>query len=135
VIAHESTSGIDLRDAHGCTVSANTFTIVQKNALIIGPASGRITVTGNNFSDSAIGEGKVMREPNDIAASGLTLNGASDVAISGNVFSSVTPKALSIDGATRRVVFADNVLADVKSDHTQLRDSVVADNLESAPAN
>jgi hypothetical protein len=135
VIAHETSGGIDLRDAHGCTVSANTFTIVQKNALLIGPASSRITVTGNNFSDSAIGGGKVSREANDIAATGLVLNGATDVAISGNVFSGVTPKALTITSdATRRILFGDNVLADVKSDHARLRDSVVTDNLESAPA-
>ncbi len=55
VIAHEFTDGIDLRDAHGCAVSANTFTIVKRHALVIGPESGRITVTGNNFSDSTIG--------------------------------------------------------------------------------
>ena len=37
VIAHETSGGIDLRDAHGCTVSANTFTIVKKNALVDRP--------------------------------------------------------------------------------------------------
>ena len=47
--------GIDLRGAHGCSVSANTFTIMKKNALLIGPNSGRITVTVNNFCDSYIG--------------------------------------------------------------------------------
>lgn len=46
VIAHEVAGGIDLRDAHGCAVSANTFTIVKKDAVRIGPASGRITVCG-----------------------------------------------------------------------------------------
>jgi hypothetical protein len=77
----------------------------------------------------------VKREANDIAASGLTLSGASDVAISGNVFSGVTPKALTLaSDATRRVLFADNVLADVKSDHSRLRESVVTGNLESASA-
>ena len=29
VIAHDSAGGIDLRDAHGCAVSANTFTIMK----------------------------------------------------------------------------------------------------------
>jgi hypothetical protein len=55
VIAHESGGGVDLRDAWGCTVSANTFTIVAQRALVIGPNSGRITITGNNFSNSHIG--------------------------------------------------------------------------------
>src|SRR4029453_6062750 len=48
VIAHEVQGGIDLVDAHGCTVSANTFTIVKENALRIGPAPGGSTVTGKN---------------------------------------------------------------------------------------
>jgi parallel beta-helix repeat protein len=33
VIAHNASGGIDLRDAHGCAVSANTFTIMGKDAL------------------------------------------------------------------------------------------------------
>ena len=61
VIAHEVNGGIDLRDAHGCSVSANTFTIVKKDAVRVGPASGRITVSGNNFSDSYIGDEKIKR--------------------------------------------------------------------------
>src|SRR4029078_6072693 len=89
VIAHETSGGIDLRDAHGCTVSANTFTIVKKNALLIGPASSRITVTGNNFSDSFIGDGTFKREAADLDASGIILSGTSDVGVSGNLVSGV----------------------------------------------
>ncbi|MEE2937315.1 MAG: right-handed parallel beta-helix repeat-containing protein [Planctomycetota bacterium] len=55
VIAHEFSGGIDLRDAHGCAVSANTFTIVKKAALAIRGPSASITVSGNNFSDTWIG--------------------------------------------------------------------------------
>jgi hypothetical protein len=131
VIAHEVEGGIDLRDAHGCAVSANTFTIVKKNALAIGPASSRITVTGNNFSDSFIGEGKIKREKVDSAATGLTLAGTSDIAISGNLFSGLRPKALAVDGEpSRRVLFADNIITESASDHALLRDSSVKDNLE-----
>jgi hypothetical protein len=134
VIAHESSGGIELRDAHGCTVSANTFTIVQKNALVIGPASGRITVTGNNFSDSFIGQGAVKRDRDDLAASGLTLEGTSDIAIAGNLFSGVGPKAVALKGeASRRILFAGNVLTHVASEHAQLRDSMVHENIESPP--
>ncbi len=132
VIAHDESGGIDLRDAHGCTVSANTFTIMGGHALAIGPSSGRITVTGNNFSDSYIGDGKVKRGTSDLKAGGMIIVGTSDVAITGNVFSGVKPKALAVEGqASRRVVFSNNVLTDVESDHTKLdNSSLVNDNLE-----
>ncbi|MGH9173465.1 MAG: right-handed parallel beta-helix repeat-containing protein, partial [Vicinamibacterales bacterium] len=55
VIAHNAAGGFDLRDAHGCAVSGNTFTIMGRSALVIGAKSGRITVSGNNFSNSFIG--------------------------------------------------------------------------------
>ena len=133
VIAHDASGGIDLRDAHGCTVSANTFTIVGKDAVRIGPNSGRITVTGNNFSDSYIGEGKVKRGTSDLAAAGMALNGTSDVAVVGNLFSGVRPKALTAKGqASKRILFADNVLTDVVSDHKRLDASLVTSNLEPA---
>ncbi len=132
VIAHDESGGIDLRDAHGCTVSANTFTIMGGHALAIGPNSGRITVTGNNFSDSYIGGDKVKRGTSDLKAGGMIIVGTSDVAISGNVFSGVKPKALAVEGETsRRIVFSNNVLTDVESDHTKLdNSSLVNDNLE-----
>ncbi len=131
VIAHNSSGGIDLRDAHGCTVSANTFTISGRDALVIGPNSGRITVTGNNFSDSYLGEGKTKRGTNDLMAAGMVLNGTSDVTVVGNLFSSVRPKALTIEGKpSKRVLFADNVLTDVDSDHNKLDTSLVKDNLQ-----
>jgi len=131
VIAHNGSGGIDLRDAHGCSVSANTFTIMKRNALVIGANSGRITVTGNNFSDSYIGQDKVKRAADDQAAAGMILNGTSDVTIVGNLFSSVRPKALTVEGKQNsRVLFTDNVLTDVASDHHKLNASLVKDNLE-----
>lgn len=134
VIAHNESGGIELRDAHGCAVSANTFTIMGGSALTIGPGSGRITVTGNNFSDSYIGDGKVKRGVNDREAGGMVICNTSDVTISGNLFSSVRPKALAVEGeASRRILFSDNVLADVQSDHEKLDASSLAkDNLEPA---
>jgi parallel beta-helix repeat protein len=131
IIAHDG-GGIDLRDAHGCTVSANTFTIMAADALRIGPDSGRITVTGNNFSNSYIGEGKVRRGTNDMKAAGMTLVGTSNVTISGNLFANVEPKAVAVDGkASRKVLFANNVLVGVKSDHEKLQDSKIENVLES----
>jgi len=131
VIAHNATGGIDLRDAHGCTVSANTFTIVKQNAVRIGPASGRITVCGNNFSDSYIGGGQIKRAENDREASGLVLAGTSDIAVVGNLFSSVGPRALSMEGEPSvRVLFSNNLLRDVSSDHDRLPEAWVQGNLQ-----
>jgi len=131
VIAHNVTGGIDLRDAHGCAVSANTLTIVKKHALRIGPNSGRITVCGNNFSDSYIGQDKVKRLPDDTGAAGLTLEGAADVAVVGNLFSSVAPKALATEGRpSLRVLFGNNVLRDTASDVEKCENSLVENNLE-----
>jgi hypothetical protein len=130
VIAHEVQGGIDLRDAHGCAISANTFTIVKKNAVRIGPGSGRITVSANNFSDSFIGDEKIKRTANDSAAAGLILDGTQDIAVVGNLFSSLEPKALAVEGqAVSGVLFTDNVLVDAAADSDKLRDSVVKDNL------
>jgi hypothetical protein len=131
VIAHNSTGGIDLRDAHGCAVSANAFTIMGKDALSIGPRSGRITVTGNNFSDSYIGDDKLKRAENDRVAGGMVLNDTSEITVVGNLFSSVRPKAITVKGQSSKcVLFADNVLADTAGDQEKLDASLVKDNLE-----
>jgi len=131
VIAHDASGGIALRDAHGCTVSANAFTIMGKDALNIGPASGRITVTGNNFSNSYIGADEVKRQANDLAAGGMVLNGTSGIAVTGNLFSGLRPNALSLEGrASRHVLFSDNVLVDTAGDHKKLEASLVKNNLE-----
>ena len=132
VIAHNTAGGMDLRDAHGCTVSANAFTISGGDALAIGPRSGRITVTGNNFSDSYIGNDNIKRAVSDRAAGGMALSGTSDITVVGNLFSSVRPKALTVKGKpSDKVLFADNVLVDVDSDHKKLESSLVEDNLQS----
>ena len=133
VIAHNG-AGIDLRDAHGCSVSANTLTIMKTDALRIGPNSGRITVTGNNVSNSYIGEVTIKRRADDLAAAGITLDGASELAIVGNSFASVRPHAIELtDNPSKRVVFSSNVLTDVSSDHDRLKDSVITDLLISQP--
>jgi len=131
VIAHDASGGIALRDAHGCAVSANAFTIMGSDALNIGPKSGRITVTGNNFSNSYIGEDKIKRSVNDLAAGGVVLDGTSGITVVGNLFSGLRPKALAVEGKpSTNVVFTDNVLIDVSSDHKKLDGSLVKDNLE-----
>ena len=130
VIAHNGSGGVDLRDAHGCAVSANTFTIMGKNALIIGPKSGRITVSSNNFSDSYIGKDKVKRAEDDLNAGGIVFEGTTDICVVGNLFSSVRPKALVLKGkSSERVNFSGNVITDAQSDQGNLKKSIVEHNL------
>ncbi len=121
VIAHDG-GGIDLRDAHGCAVSANTFTLMKTHALRIGPSSGRIAVAGNSFCDSYIGEGQVKRQASDVQAGGLVLEATSDVDVSANVFSGVRPKALEVSGEmpVRGTLFSSNLIVDAPSDQQQL---------------
>jgi len=117
VIAHNG-AGVDLRDAHGCAVSANTFTLLRTNAVRIGPDSGRITVTGNNFSNSYIGEGKVKRGTNDLLAAGLVLEGTDHVCVSGNVFSNLHTPAIELLGEpSTSIVLDGNVLTDFTNQH------------------
>ena len=102
---------------------------MKTDALRIGAQSGRIAVTGNSFSNSYIGEGKVKRGTEDLAAAGMVLTGASDLAISGNTFTSLAPQALAADKSTRRVAFTGNVLTDVSSEHKSMQDSIDSGNL------
>ncbi len=129
VIAHNGSGGVDLRDAHGCAVSANTFTIMGKDALVIGPKSGRITVSGNNFSNSYIGLEKTKRVE-DLNAGGIVFEGTTDICVVGNLISSVRPKALELKGEpSERVNFSGNVITDAPSDQEKLKNSVVENNL------
>jgi parallel beta-helix repeat protein len=134
VIAHNG-GGIDLVDAHGCAVSANTFVLLKTpvktkegtpppslldtRCLRIAKDSSRITVTGNNFCDSYIGEGMKRRKLDDQLAGGIVLEGTRDIAITGNSFSSV-PKAIELrEPASKNVLFQDNLLVDAPSDLEQ----------------
>ncbi|MEC7564772.1 MAG: right-handed parallel beta-helix repeat-containing protein [Planctomycetota bacterium] len=122
VIAHNG-AGVDLRDAHGIAVSANTFTLMTEPALAISAESGRIAVTGNNFCNSYIGGGDVRRNTDDLAAAGIELASTNHIAISGNVFSSLQTKALELkDEPSKSVLFSNNVLVDVQSDHPALQE-------------
>ena len=145
VIAHNG-GGIDLVDAHGCTVSANTFVLLKmppKSAdgmqppqldtrcLRMAPDSSRIAVTGNTFCDSYIGEGAKKRKLDDQLSGGILLEGTRDVTITGNTFSSV-PKALELrQPKSERILFSNNVLTESPSDHSQLADPAAGPNLDS----
>lgn len=118
VIAHDMQGGIDLRDAWGCTVSANTFVLVHKFGVRVAEKSGRMTITGNNFSNSYIGDGQHKRKlehenPLQIdAAAGVVLEKTADIAISGNVFSGLDGEAVSGIAESKRVSFIGNVVSD-----------------------
>lgn len=111
VIAHNG-AGVDLIDAHGCAVSANTLTIMKTHALRIGKGSGRITVTGNNFSNSNVGGEDILRRPEDSAAGGLVLNDTQHINVTGNVFSGLTVNAIETTGDTSTLTIASNVIVD-----------------------
>ncbi len=130
VIAHNG-GGIDLVDAHGCAVSANTFVLLKMppkakdgtqpaqldtRCLRIAKDSSRITVTGNSFCDSYIGEGAVKRKVNDQLAGGIVLEGTRDVTIAGNTFSSL-PKAVEMrQPKSENVLFSNNLLIEAPSE-------------------
>jgi len=121
VIAHHQTGGIDLRDAWGCTIAANTFVLVNKFSLKIGPNSGRITVTGNTYTNSHIGgtTKRPIEDPRPIAqdlAYGMLLDSTADIAITGNVFSGLRNPAITTLGPCQRIVVVGNIISEVDTD-------------------
>jgi parallel beta-helix repeat protein len=111
VIAHNG-AGVDLLDAHGCAISANTFTIMKKYALRIGKNSGRIAVTGNAFCNSYLGDGKVRRKEGDRDAGGLVLESTQNVTVSGNTFTGLIPEAVTKIGDSKGTIFSSNIFVD-----------------------
>jgi hypothetical protein len=120
VLADNFGGGVDLRDAWGSTVSANTFTIDAVRALVIGPQSGRITVTGNNFSDSYVGE-KSIRQGRPNLATGIILQGTSDIVISGNLFSGLDGPAVRADADCQRLNVTGNIVLEVNQGSDEKR--------------
>lgn len=119
VIAHELKGGIDLRDAHGCSVSANTFTLVHEFSVRVGPDSGRIAITGNSFCNSYIGgEEKRLLEhekPMQIdMGTGVRIDGASHVNVSGNTFSGLIGEAVFANDKGRGNLITGNLITDWK---------------------
>jgi parallel beta-helix repeat protein len=120
VLAHNNGGGIDLRHAWGSTVSANTFTINPNWSLRIGPDSGRITVTGNNFSNSYLGNGKTKRAedyevewPKKGHAGGVLLDGTTAIALSGNIFAGLIEEAVRTTPSARQITLTGNLSTDL----------------------
>ncbi|MHC4542558.1 MAG: hypothetical protein ACYS74_22715, partial [Planctomycetota bacterium] len=75
---------------------------------------------------------QLKRTQNDRRAGGVVLNGTSGIAVTGNLFSGLRPKAVAVEGkASKNVLFTDNVLVDTSGDQKKLEASVVKDNLDS----
>jgi len=111
VIAHNTGGGVELRDAWGCAISANTFVLNKDFGVLAGPQSGRLTIAGNAFTDSFIGQG-IRRTPDDNPARGVLLRGTRDVLISGNSFSGLVEHAVHADDQCRRIFVVGNLTVD-----------------------
>ena len=119
VIAHNQKGGVDLRDAWGCAVSANTFTLIPQQAVRVGPDAGRIAITGNAFSNSYLGGKTKYHErhdtewPNVTLGSGILLEGTTDIAITGNSFTGLQENAVRTLGECQRITITGNVATDL----------------------
>jgi parallel beta-helix repeat protein len=107
--------GLEVRGAWGCTVSANTFCINAERALVVGPGSGRITISGNNFANAYVGPELKAR---DFRASGLLLDGTRDISVTGNTFAGLATRAIRTTGPCRRLILLGNLFTDLPADQT-----------------
>lgn len=118
VIAHHLGGGVHVLDGWGCAISANTFVLVHSNSVLVSSNSGRLTITGNNFSNSYIGDGKDKRPATAArailtdAATGILLQSASDIVISGNQFSGLSGQAVVAEGRCKRISVTGNIVSD-----------------------
>lgn len=119
VIAHHLGGGIDLKDANGCAVSANTFVLCHGYGVRLGKESGRNSISGNSFANTYIGGGQLKRplrehkDPMQIdAAGGVVIEGACDLAITGNTFTGLDYEAVKADAEARRLIIANNILTE-----------------------
>ncbi|MBI4624348.1 MAG: right-handed parallel beta-helix repeat-containing protein [Verrucomicrobia bacterium] len=142
-IAHHLGGGVHLPDAWGCAISGNTFTLVHADSIRVGPGSGRLAISGNNFSNSFIG-GKARRPPTDKdpmrrdAGTGIMLDGTSDIAITGNTFGGLTTPAVTAKNGCQRLLITNNVVTDVNRgapaggraiDAGDAKESIIKDNI------
>jgi len=141
-IAHHLGGGVHLPDAWGCAITGNTFPLVHADSVRIGPGSGRHTISGNAFGNSYIG-GKDKRpltakQPmGRDAGTGITLDGTTDIVITGNIFGGLTTPAVIAKNGCKRLLIAHNIITDVNRgapgakaiDTGDAQESVVKDNI------
>lgn len=119
VIAHHLGGGIDLKDAHGCAVSANTFVLCHGFGVRLAKESGRNSISANSFCNTYIGNEQVKRplrehkNPMQIdAGGGVVIEGACDLAITGNTFTGLDFEAVKASADSQRLMITNNVLTD-----------------------
>lgn len=119
VIAHHLGGGIDLKDAHGCAVSANTFVLCHGFGVRLAKESGRNSISANSFCNTYIGNEQVKRplrehkNPMQIdAGGGVVIEGACDLAITGNTFTGLDFEAVKAGADSLRLMITNNVLTD-----------------------
>ena len=95
----------------------------------VGPESGRITITGNSFSNSYIGKGDLKRPAEHERpisrdmGTGVVLEGTQLVTITGNTFSGISAEAVKADSNTQKILVTGNIISDwgrVKKDAAPL---------------
>jgi len=119
-IAHHLGGGIDLRGAWGCTVTGNNFVLVHEFSVRVSGGSGRHTISGNQFTNSYVGDGKLKRAEGirgpDLwqldACAGIVLDQTEAVVINGNQFSGLTTPAVEARGACKRLLVTNNLVID-----------------------
>jgi parallel beta-helix repeat protein len=144
VLASNTQGGIDLRDAWGCSITGNTFVRIYDYSVQVGRNSGRIVISGNTFTNTHMGEGKVRfpithQNPNYLDdGTGIILDGTSDILVSGNLFSGLSKPAVVATGDAHRIMVHGNIVTDMyprSSDRRPVidlgtaRDSSVKDNM------
>lgn len=120
VIAHDMGGGINLKDAHGCTLSANTFTLCHHYSVHVSSLSSRNTITGNSFCNSHIGDKekrKLVDENNDPIridiGTGVVLDGTRAITVCGNTFSGLDGAAVTAINSCSQILVSANVIVDV----------------------
>lgn len=126
VIAHHLGGGIELNNAWGCAISANTFTLVHNFSVLVGPGTGGITISGNNFSNSR-GKLGTRNEKNPFTwdvGSSIKLKSASDITVSGNFFGRLTTAAVKADETSSGILVSGNVMTDLNQDYQNSKGAI-----------
>jgi nitrous oxidase accessory protein NosD len=119
VVAHHLGGGVDLKDANGCTISANSFVLCHGFGLQASAESTRNSISGNAFANTYIGGGKLKRpileHENKMqidAGAGVVLDGSTDTAITGNTFTGLDYEAVKATNGAKRLLVTSNILAE-----------------------
>lgn len=139
IIAHHLGGGVELNNAWGCAVSANTFTLIHNFSVQVGKGSQGITITGNNFSNS---RGKLASPTEDNPFSwdvgtGIILEETSDISISGYLFGGLSGEAIKAGPESSQLLVVGNIISNINApsgtksaiDLGKAKNSVVRDNI------